>query len=419
MYDNQPQAQQPQQASQMPQLPTQQQMQQPVQQQPVQQQMAHGGKATAKGHYVMGHFSKAELPMLDEWQGGASYIPGTKIRHYKNLEKRFKGDHLFSGALDSHLDEHTKSGKIHELRERAAYMKKMGRNGDSEAALIGPKTRAYLDHYVKEAKEDGRARFSMGGDVNPGTEAPEYFNLGSVLSGIGSRISPYVKSAGNWLGNKVGAGDLGTKATDLGGQAMDNFIKPVGNFVGQFAKPLGNAIGQKYGMGDLGDQIEGVGGQADQMLNPDGEQEGPPTQTQSAVQGAIGTAQHGINKAQEFMDSPLGQNLGKSAQGAYDAYKGGAGAKGAALSGVNSFAGNYDNPASRAAQGAIQSYQTPGNTGGFRKHAAEGVASALGQNSPAARAGAAVARTAGNRGSVRDMARAGFNSFRPQQSALQ
>ena len=335
-----------------------------------QQSFAHGGHATGDDkHFILGHFNKAELPMLDTWQGKASYIPGTKIRHYKGLEKRFVGDHIFSDTLNKHVDGHMRTGRLQELKEQAAHLKKLGRHGDTEVALIGPHTRRFLDHCT-------------GGDVNPHDGGhPEYFNLGDVLGGIGGAISPYVKSAGNWIGNKLGAGDIGSAVTDFGSKAYDNFIKPAGNFVGQFAKPIGNAIGGAFGDPKLGDTIDSVGDAASNYFNPDQQQEAGATG--SPVEGPPTQMQDRVNQANAFIRSPVGQGLGAGAKKAFETYGNYGGGAATPEEQEQGFMGpQRASPGTRgreaARQGAgagLEEYgrQTPGSFGGMAHGAGYGI----------------------------------------------
>ena len=327
-----------------------------------------------KGGFVMAHFSKSELPALDEAQGKATYLPGTNIRHYKGLEGHLKNDHGFANDIHQSVRHLFEGGKIHQLRDQAAHMKHMGRGGDTEMALIGPHTKSILDH------------MAGGESINPHTGHPEYFSLGGVLGGIGKmskKLLPMVSGAMSMMPN--GGGRIGQMAGmanqmfgggNQGGGQMPGFVQKGMDFMNN--NPYGQALK--------------MAGSHFMNTNP---------MAQQAKQRAQNIFSQGNGRAQQFMDSPFGRNIMNAGRTAMDAYQGGEDFGRAAARGISNFAQNYDNPYSHMARGMADQYSMPDQMGGGRGNMGRAVARGMDyasrqSNNPYAQIGGMMANTYAN-----------------------
>lgn len=333
---------------------------------------ARGGRTGGNdSHFDWAHFNKNELPTLDDLQGGATFIPGTKIRNYKRLEKSLSSNPQFRQGVDSHLQHLARGGQIHSIREQGDNIRRSGRHGDTEAAIIGPHTRAMLNHYLG------------GGSINPHTGKCEYWGLSDMLSGLkglGDNVYNGMKSVGNFMA------------------PMEPILKPLANAAGtMFDIPnAGDMIENGYhGAMNLGDQL-GLG------------------KNQPDPNSFMGKATGALNKGAEFMNSPMGQNLVGAGANALNAKQGGANMANSFMSGANNFASKYNNPASRFVQGASQGYmgnnpaQGGGGSANWQKNVARGVAnSARGVANPIANSIGSAANKFAQSGNMGQSAQAG------------
>ena len=139
------------------------------------------------------HFNPKELKILDESLGGPFIVPHTTTRHYGPLETLLEQNPHVERLFMKEYERHAKGGQIGEILMNAERLRKMGRNGDSEIAYIGPRTKELFN------------RMMHGGSTNPGTKKPEYFGLGNLIGGIGNTLKGIGKGAINTVGN-IGKG---------------------------------------------------------------------------------------------------------------------------------------------------------------------------------------------------------------------
>jgi len=308
------------------------------------------GMPKPKGGFVLAHFSKSELPALDEAQGKTTYLPGTNIRHYKGLEHDMKNNHDFASHIHEGVRHLFEGGQIHQIRDKVAHMKHMGEHGDNEMALIGPHTKAVLDH------------MAGGGSINPHTGHPEYWSLGGILGGLG-------KAAGH------------VKKFLPAATGMMNMMPGGGGKFGQFMNAANGMMqGQGGGMGDMMSKIPGGGFMQKGMdffnNNPYGQalkgmgqhfMENDPRAQQMKQRFQQGMQESNMpGRAQQFMNSPFGRNVMNAGRTAMDAYRGGEGFDRAAARGVSNFAQNFDNPYAHMARGMADQYSMPDQMGGGR-----------------------------------------------------
>lgn len=233
--------------------------------------------------FDLAHFNPKELEILDETQGGRHNLHPTEIRHYGKLEEMLS-DPKVEALLHKEYERHAKGGQIGEILRTADDMRKRGRKGDIDVAVIGPNTRRIFNHLMH------------GGSVNPATGKSEYFNLGGMMKGIGKTVSRGVNSVGH-MANKAasGVGNMATKAASgLGNMAMQ--AVPGAIMGGLEGGPAGALAG---GLGSVAmNQMSGG--------NKGGGQKAPSIPQNLGQMG------------QQFMNSQMGQNMGNQAKNMYN-----------------------------------------------------------------------------------------------------
>src|SRR5574338_407610 len=223
------------------------------------QYLAKGGR-TSKGHKGMEkvHMNSHELEILDHLQGGAEHGPGG-IKVYSHLEELLKNPHIIR-QVHHHARHHHAAGGIENL-------KRMGRFGDNQIAMIGPNTQ-HLFNYL-----------AGGPTKNPETGHTEYWTIGNALSGlwntvkgIASPVWDTVKgvaqaAAPALLPMAQGAlttafGPLGGLAGGMLGQGIQSALGSPSQSSNPYHQALGQSIGQAaqaYGGGASPSQAFGQG----------------------------------------------------------------------------------------------------------------------------------------------------------------
>lgn len=253
------------------------------------------------------HFNPKELEVLDNLQGGAKYIGRGRNRrkHYPIIEAEIEFGDLGHKMKKNH-EKHANGGSIGKVLKNRDSLKKMGRNGDTEYAHVGPHTRKLFDEIMG------------GGSVNPRSGKKEYYGFNDFLSGIGKGVKNVGRFAGKTaksIGRTITkgahkAGEAATRALPgaimggmsggvpgaLAGGAASYMMNPtsgMGNMGGMSSMPyMGNMGGgfnpmsqlsnygnqfqnvgqnvfgqaQNYGQGLMG-QVQGYGQQAQNMGN--------------------------------------------------------------------------------------------------------------------------------------------------------
>ena len=214
--------------------------------------------------FDIAHFSPSELHILDEMQGGEHRLG--HMRHFAPLEKILH-DPKIKSILLKHYEAHAKGGRIGDMLREADKMKRKGRFGDTEIALVGPKTIEIFNHIMH------------GGSKNPHTGKHEFFNLGGFLGGVGKTIGRGVKAVGKYAGPVAGAlgkalpgavagfttgGPLGALAGGVGSLAMGSPSK-MPNSMGKAAKALQQSpMGQQFMNSPYGQQAQNLYNQGKQ-----------------------------------------------------------------------------------------------------------------------------------------------------------
>jgi hypothetical protein len=215
--------------------------------------MASGGR-NKKSKMILAHFNRGELDELDHLQGKRNEDHTSGIRKYDKLEALLENPHLMK-KISHHAREHHLAMGGHPMSHTIEQMKHDGRFGDTEMAMIGPRTEHILNHYCG------------GGSTNPYDGKHEYF-LGALLGGLGQSLIPgltrglggFAKGLTNWDSSKGFGANLGNAA--LGGlksaftstdeQGNESLPSPqqVAQSVGNGANAFMNARQQGQGFGD-------------------------------------------------------------------------------------------------------------------------------------------------------------------------
>jgi hypothetical protein len=253
---------------------------------PVNPGYAHGGRVR-KAPLTAAHMSKHELEVMDHLQGGTE-----KNRHgarcYSHLEELLKNPHLRMSIHHHGMEHKMAGGEVdHMTQEELHRFRENGRNGDDEVAMIGPHTHHYLNMMAGHSTR------------NPHDGHPEYFSLGSALTGLWKGV----KGAGSAIGR--GAASLGRSALAAGKAAA-----PTLGAIGAAATPaLANIASehlQKH-LGDAGGMLGQLGGALGQSAF--GKLAGP---GQNPIGTAIGEGLGKFSTAAhsgEGMRSAIGQGL--------------------------------------------------------------------------------------------------------------
>lgn len=131
------------------------------------QSFARGGRASRHGKMTKVHMNRHELNVLDHLQGGPEYgHEGIKV--FSHLEELLKNPHIVQNVHHhAQRHHHAFGGDI-----RNEIMRRMGRHGDNELAMIGPHTHRLFNEMAGYPTR------------NPHTGHPEYFSIGKALSGL-------------------------------------------------------------------------------------------------------------------------------------------------------------------------------------------------------------------------------------------
>lgn len=268
--------------------------------------MAHGGKA--KNRMVLGHFNRSELDQLDHLQGKRSVDHTSGLRKYNHIESLLENQHLMKKIAHHAAEHHQYAHGGQPMHHMINQMKQDGRFGDTEMALIGPRTEHILNHYCG------------GGSTNPEDGKPEYF-LGSLLGGLGQAIIPgltrglggFAKGLGNWDSSKGFGENL--KNSALGGlksafsstDEEGNQQLPSMGQIGQSALRGGSAMMNSMGQGNNWQDALSHGAQAgmEGYNSPVAKFGQNMLQSRQGGQDWGGAALRGAQAATEGMDNPL------------------------------------------------------------------------------------------------------------------
>lgn len=281
------------------------------------QYLAKGGKAS-KGHKGMEkvHMNRHELRILDHMQGGPEHGPeGMKV--YSHLEELLKNPHIVRN-VHHHARHHHAEGGIEQL-------KREGRFGDNEIAMIGPNTHRIFNELAGHPTK------------NPNSGLPEYWSIGPALSGLSGALGGmgniankgmgmlgnFGRTAASGIGNaaRAAAPVLQNAATGVGNAVKSDQFKNFATGALQATQPLiqqqlDKHLGQDWGgvAGALGTtaQNQYLGqGDPNSMWNQMGQAAG--TSINKYSQGATPQQAAGYGMSQFGQD--MGGNMGQGMQG--------------------------------------------------------------------------------------------------------
>jgi hypothetical protein len=159
------------------------------------------------------HMNPNEIRILDHLQGGPEFgHEGIKV--FSHLEELLKNPHIVQNVHH------------HAQRHRHAFggaigneaMRRLGRHGDSELAMIGPHTHRLFNEIVGHPTR------------NPHTGHPEYFSLSSALSGLWNGIKQVASPVVNAV--KGVAQGVAPVLMPMAQQALGAEFGPMGQMAG-------------------------------------------------------------------------------------------------------------------------------------------------------------------------------------------
>lgn len=243
------------------------------------------------------HFNPKELDVLNKAQGGPVKL-GKRLHDLSGFE-RIISDPKIEKLLMKEYEHHAKGGRIGDMLRQADDMRKHGRNGDSEMAMIGPNTKRVFNKILH------------GGSQNPTTKAPEYFNLGGMVKGIGHTISKGVSSVGKAVA-PVAQGLSGFASNALPGAIAGGLVGgPEGALAGGMESGISGMMSpQQQQMGQSPSMPQSLGQMGQQFMNS------------SYGQKAMGSGANIYNQANQAYQGATNSNMGRAALGAYNGYTG-------------------------------------------------------------------------------------------------
>lgn len=325
------------------------------------------------------HFNPQELKVLDRAQGGPTFIPGTSIRHYAGLENNMP---QMEGLLNKRYERFAKGGQPGEFMRQADEMRKRGRNGDSEIAVIGPRTRKVFNHLMN------------GGSINPVTKKCEYFGLGDFFSNMGSKISSGFNKAKDFIGSGV------SKAKDFLGSPVGQRLTDTAKNAGMTG--LGSVLSGKGIKESLGDAARAGAKDLKHSDNPFLRTAGSVAGSAMKGRDIRDTIGRGINAGTRGNENSLIRGAGEAAK----SFGRGQGAREAISRGIQTGAGGFDHPAARGAEAAAKAF---GKGRDLREVARRGInAGVRGHQNPMVRAAQGAANQYMQRGGMGNMIRSGM-----------
>ena len=288
-YPNSPAPMQPMNNSMNTQQPQQPQMgnMSPMQQ-PMQQSFKRGGKVKMSP----AHMSKQEMDILDHLQGRTERT-AHGVRTYPHFEELLSNPHLHAMIHHHARMSHADGGDISPHMEHD--MEAHGRNGDTEVALLGPRTHQ-LFHSM-----------ATGGAMNPDGH-PEYWSIGGALRGLSGALSRGATHVASAAGR--GAAAIGRGAAHVARAAAPH----VGGIIQGALPAVSDIAMQQLGkrLGPAGEILSGVGsnlaGQlGDKLAGPNGSQIGP------AIGRGLGQFGHAANNGMSLRKA-AGQGFSAGAQ---------------------------------------------------------------------------------------------------------
>jgi hypothetical protein len=229
-----------------------------------------GGRTSKHKGMTKVHLNPMEVRIMDHVQGFTEHGPGG-VKMYPHLEELLKNRHLVE-TIHRH---HHASGGYSPAMER---LRAGGRHGDSEIAMIGPRTEHLFNTLAGHPTK------------NPYTGHPEYFSIGPALSGLWNTVSgaapslfnaakglfssaaPALKDiaqsaapsllpmATDYLKDKFG--DVGQLAGNLGSQYIQSSLGAANENSNPYYQAIGQGIGtaaQNYRSGATPSQSFGGG----------------------------------------------------------------------------------------------------------------------------------------------------------------
>lgn len=245
------------------------------------------------------HMSKHEMDILDHLQGRTERT-AHGVRTYPHFEELLSNPHLHAMITHHARQSHAEGGDISPHMEHD--MEQHGRHGDTEVALLGPRTHHFFHS------------MATGGAMNPDGH-PEYWSIGGALGGLWKGI----KGAGSAIAKHGGA--FAKAAAPHVGSALQAAAPALTDIAAQhLQKHLGDAGGMLAGLG--GQLAGGLGGK---LAGPNGSQLG------TAIGSGLGQFAKAKNEGQSFgqaagqglsqagshfgEENPTGQLLGSVGQG--------------------------------------------------------------------------------------------------------
>lgn len=315
---------------------------------------AKGGRTGKHKGMIKVHINPQEIRALDHIQGFSEHAPDG-VKMYPGLEDILKNRHLVEN-VHKHSHKHRMHHYAGGYSPSVQHLREGGRYGDTEIAMIGPRTKHLFDN------------FSVYPTKNPYTGHPEYWSIGSALNGLWDTVSGAASKIPSMFSG----------AADAAAPALQNAVSGIGNAIksDQFKNFATGALNatqpliQETLNKNLGENWGNIAGQIGKQAQNTYLGEGDPNSMWNQAGRAAGTSINKYNQgytpqqASGYGINQFGQNIG-----------GGVGQGLAGFGGSLAQGGNFRNA---GMQGGRDFYNALGGNQGLR-NAAQGVANRFAQ----------------------------------------
>lgn len=254
---------------------------------------ARGGRAAKHKGMTTVHMNPHEIRILDHLQGMTEHGPGG-VKTFPHLEEIFKNRHIVE-SIHRHGHNHRAHHAYGGYTPAMQRLSQGGRNGDTELAMIGPRTEHLFNSLAGHPTR------------NPNTGHPEYFSIGPALSGMWNTFkgpaSNFLKSGASSLGNLASSAASGIgRAASAAAPHIKNAASAAAPYAQQIAQAAAPTL-LSMGTEALGNKFGNMGQMAGNVMS-------------QGVQSALGELPEDANP----YAVAAGQGIGRAAEGMRGGY---------------------------------------------------------------------------------------------------
>jgi hypothetical protein len=261
---------------------------------------AKGGRTGKHKGMIKVHINPHEVRVLDHIQGFAEHAPdGAKM--FPGLEDILKNRHLVE-SVHKHAHQHRAHHYSGGYSPAMQHLREGGRYGDSEVAMIGPRTKHLFDSFAGQSTR------------NPYTGHPEYWSIGPALGGLWGAVSGAASKVPGMISGaaRAAAPALQSAASGVGNALKSDQFKNFASGALNATQPLiQNALNKQFG-----DDWGGVAGAIGKTAQNQYIGQGDPNSIWNQAGQAAGTSINRYNQgytpqqAAGYGMSQLGQDVG-------------------------------------------------------------------------------------------------------------